>query len=440
MQNNRFWPLASHYPIHVLALPPAKTFDPAQRQLMQNVIHHANAARALQDLPQTQNADLRATLHQQMSDDLAQLAETFDDTDTQTALKLRAECLADASLKPQCTATIAQLYEQELVCTAGLMSTWVGKSTQEYESAFFAKPNAELQRISDGIDHHMPEALAYLKAQVDPHLITTAVCTYRITDLIAIGGEANQFPKHFAYFLPEDEGVKYAHEKRTIVFANTYQALFEKISLNYLDKTTLAQHLPHSDKFIHYLIAWFRGHDIGHSIIRPETSFGQMSRIDRWASMSIQECLADVFGLLMCQTPAIKEALSLTEEEMVSVYMLELLRYLRRGPCDFPDASSAFIQLLYLIEKGTVRLSVTGEVDVHMPSFITTMTSLAQTLSHCVLTNDEASITAFIKHYCPRHNASQVRDIMLSLGISNETLDYYQPLMEETLTMEEALT
>ena len=57
------------------------------------------------------------------------------------------------------------------------------------------------------------------------------VFAMQVTDLIAMGGEANAFPKHFAYFLPEDEGAGYGEVfNKTILFRNVYGLRYEHIS------------------------------------------------------------------------------------------------------------------------------------------------------------------------------------------------------------------
>ena len=52
----------------------------------------------------------------------------------------------------------------------------------------------------------------------------------QITDLIAMGGESNAFPKHFCYFLPEDEGAGFGKDgNKTILFRNVYGLRYEQI-------------------------------------------------------------------------------------------------------------------------------------------------------------------------------------------------------------------
>jgi len=169
---------------------------------------------------------------------------------------------------------------------------------------------------------------------------------YKIVYLFAIAGEANSYPKHFAYFFPKEEGVKYAPQKRTIVFANTYLNLFERFAQTQASLFGWQQNvIQKSSICARHLIAWFRGHDLGHSIFIEKMRFGSLSKLNRWGSMAIQKALADVFGLLMCLTEDSRQALQLDETLQLRMYLLAMLRYLRRGPYDYPDTGAAYIQL-----------------------------------------------------------------------------------------------
>jgi len=80
------------------------------------------------------------------------------------------------------------------------------------------------------VDDLFSDNLALLQRQIDERLIALLGCRYKIVDLFAIAGEANSYPKHFAYFYLVDEGIKYAPQKRIVAFANTYLNLFERFA------------------------------------------------------------------------------------------------------------------------------------------------------------------------------------------------------------------
>tara|TARA_R100000306_G_scaffold62381_1_gene69189 strand:- start:4298 stop:4969 length:672 start_codon:yes stop_codon:yes gene_type:complete len=214
-------------------------------------------------------------------------------------------------------------------------------------------------------------------------------------DLFAAAGESNLYPKHFAYFMPEDEGIKYAEHKRTIVFSNVYSQLFTRIALKQLNMFGWKRsNLPDDKELSQYLIGWFRGHDLGHSIVSQNTSFKNLSKLDRWGSMVVQEALADVFGLLICSSHRITDELQLDKETLSRVYLLEMLRYLRRGPCDFPDAGAAYIQFKFLLEVECLTLHDNGEISADLDKLYRSITLLAGTWSKTY------STVTLIAHFC----------------------------------------
>jgi len=321
--------------------------------------------------------------------------------------------------------------EKELVCYSGAMSTWVGKSKELFYSTFYATPNENLQNVSNVVDEHIDEAVLTLKNNVNPELKCLPFCGYKIVDLFASSGEANLYPKHFAYFMPEDEGVKYAGAKRTIVFANVYSALFDNISTQRLAVYGwVDSDLPSTNNISTYLIAWFRGHDLGHSIVTPATSFRALSKCDRWGSMVLQEALADIFGLLICTTSSIVNELKLDKEKLARVYLLEMLRYLRRGPYDFPDAGAAYVQLKFFIESGCLELNSKGEIHADLAGFYPAVLRLAGHLSENILQGNIESAELFIRSYCPHHDVENCTNIMAKIGVITDTLEYEQRIRE----------
>lgn len=137
----------------------------------------------------------------------------MSDKDSKQALEWRARTFDDAETKRELCEKIAQMDEQEMVCYSGAMSTWIGKSKELFYSTFYATPNDNLQYVSNVLDENINTCLEALREDVSPELTCLPFCSYKIVDLFASSGEANLYPKHFAYFMPEDEGVKYAGDR-----------------------------------------------------------------------------------------------------------------------------------------------------------------------------------------------------------------------------------
>ncbi|MFP3442683.1 hypothetical protein R0K18_33605, partial [Pantoea sp. SIMBA_133] len=77
--------------------------------------------------------------------------------------------------------------------------------------------------------------------------------------------------------------------------------------------------------------------------------------------------------------------LKLNKEKLARVYLLEMLRYLRRGPCDFPDAGAAYVQLKFFIESGCLELKSNGEIHADLAGFYPAVLRLAGHLTENIL-------------------------------------------------------
>lgn len=428
-----FWPAADSYHIHMMDIPLPDSLSPAALDLIHQATRLAEAASHIHPISTRTGSTLLQSVEEKLSIICFKLAQEFDDPDTCKALQLRAEILSDTSTAKELLPQIAGLDEQELVQGIGYMSTWVGKSRTQHYSAWFGLPDRGLQEVSDVVDELFPDNLCWLQNHIDQRLVALPGCRYKIVDLFAIAGEANSYPKHFAYFFPEDEGVKYASQKRTIVFANTYLNLFERFARSQAPLLGW-QHdaIPESALCARHLIAWFRGHDLGHSVVLEKMMFGKLSKQDRWGSMVVQEALADVFGLLMCLTEPSRQALQLNETLQLKIFLLEMLRYLRRGPCDYPDAGAAYIQLKWLTEHRCLNWSGTYYV-VDLSTVQPALTALATAMTHSVLQGDTEAALAFLQRYSPHHQREEADLLLNRLGKTVDMIEYDQKIKGFTL-------
>lgn len=423
MFTTSFWPAAAAYQVSMMDLDAPDHLNP---KALQTIHYCLRLTEAINQLEAACESRLLDALREEMSIQCFRLAPMFDCPDTRRGLFLRAEILADDSCGKTVLPQIAGLNEQQLVLGIGSTSTWVGKSKQSFYSSWFGEPAPVLQEISDVMDSLFPESLLYLQKEIAADLLAMPGCAYKIINLFGIAGEANTYPKHFAYFFPEDEGLKYSPVKRTVVFANTYLQLFELFSRTEAVKMGWAEDmLPESHVCQRYLIAWFRGHDLGHSLVRNENVFPKLSKIDRWGSMMVQEALADQFGLLMCLTPQVAEGLQLDRTVLARIYFLEMLRYLRRGPSSYPDAGAAWIQFNYLREHGCIELKA-ETIDFHPELFFTQMAGLTRLMSEELLGGDTERALAFMLQHCPHTNPEDVDVLMARLGTTNDMIEYNQ--------------
>jgi hypothetical protein len=209
----------------------------------------------------------------------------------------------------------------------------------------------------------------------------------RVTDMVACGGEANAYPKHFAYFLPEDEAVpgEPGQRKKTIVFRNAYRDRFTVIS------EPLGQAIfsgPERDPNVaveRALLSWFRGHDIGHTATLPTTDYGWRLDLGHEPFMMMQEAVADVYGLLLALTPSWLSLAGLSAVDVADVFLAELLHYLRRGPWLWGDAGAAYLELSWLLAEGHLKLESDGRVKWELESLHEGVRSLAREMATAVL-------------------------------------------------------
>ena len=145
-----------------------------------------------------------------------------------------------------------------------------------------------LNAVIAAVDTRTAETEAFLRDLVDPRLELQSPPAIKFTRLMFCGGEANLYPKHFAYFLPEDEGIKHAPRKKTLVLVNVYREMYRRVSEPFSRHVVADPVEGDPDAIDLQLTLWFRGHDTGHGVRLPETDFTAMRCEGRWLSMVMQ--------------------------------------------------------------------------------------------------------------------------------------------------------
>lgn len=325
-----------------------------------------------------------------------------------TVLRLRAASLLGEGHAQAAIAQIAAT-DDPLILLCGPLSTWNGKSKNYLHGVVASVPVKRLNDLITRADSFLAANLRYLRTLPGlSALELDYVPPFVVTDLIACGGEANTYPKQFAYFLPEDEGVKGATSMKSVVYANLYQTRFHQVSLPLAEETLVPFQLDGLTMYRSQrdLLLWFRGHDIGHSFRLPETDYGRLQAVGLENMWMLQEAIADVMGYLMVANGPWWHAFQLDRTECSAVFLAELLRYIRRGPTWFPDSGAGFIELSYLLSHGYVSLISEGEQLVWNPDqFYDGMLALAGELVNVVLRADVERATEFLaKHsFHPNH-------------------------------------
>jgi plasmid stabilization system protein ParE len=308
--------------------------------------------------------------------------------------RMRAAAFLEGGSHAEAAIREGGLYESApLTVLCGPQCTWRLKTPAPLHTVVAAAGNARYDELVRALDDAAGDAAARLREELGlAELHLDFSYPMRVTDMIACGGEANAYPKHFAYFLPEDEAVPGVpgQRKKTIVFRNAYRDRYEVIS------RPLGEAIfdgPRGDANVPVegaLLAWFRGHDIGHSAALPSTDYRWRLDLGHEPFMMIQEALADVYGLLLALTPTWLSLSGLSPVDVADTFLGELLHYLRRGPWLYGDAGAAYLELSYLATNDFLQIAADGRVTWDPERLHEGIRALARELAETVLAPRDA--------------------------------------------------
>ncbi len=309
--------------------------------------------------------------------------------ETSEILRMRAGAFLEGGSHREASIREAELYEsQPLTVLCGPLCTWRLKTRTPLHTVVAATNCDTYDTLVASLDRNLDNAAVELRRELDlPDLQLDSSYPMRVTDMIACGGEANAYPKHFAYFLPEDEAVPDSPEqrKKTIVFRNAYRERYSVISRPLGESLLEGPISAPSGPAEGPLLVWFRGHDIGHSASLPSTDYGWRLDLGHEPFMMIQEALADVYGYLLGLTPAWLAQSGVSATDVSVTFLGELLHYLRRGPWLHGDAGAAYLELSYLAANGFVTVDSSGRILWDTERLHEGMRALARELASTVL-------------------------------------------------------
>ncbi|AEJ43729.1 hypothetical protein [Alicyclobacillus acidocaldarius] len=379
----------------------------------------ANAIRALENLPDELSEQVIHQMRLSASVEIMHLAQHIKDAGDRKQLERLAGALSGVNDEKTVYTEMSEYMERELFLLLGKLSTWIKKSTQYFHSFLAAIPDERRTQMIAMADAAFSDSiLPSLRRHTHSELGISSIPLYLVCNLIACGGEASRFPKHFSYFLPEDQNVKRARIKKTVVFANLYKHRFEMVTIplyrRFIVGLTDISKLD-LETATDALVMWLRGHDIGHSIVLPTTSYKVVGQVGRWNSMSLQEAIADSYGILL-STSAEWSALSkCSSDVLASLFLAELLRYLRKGPYWFPDSSAALMELSFLVKNRYVLIDQDLKLRADSQTLLNGMLHLTQVLTSCVLKSRVGEITEFLNEYYFSSYENKINEFVSSL-------------------------
>lgn len=329
---------------------------------------------------------------------LRRLAEHLPSEVDKHALMLRADAV-EHGYEDHILKDLAAL-EEDVTVVAGQVSTWYGKDLRGLPTAFACRRDEQRQADVARALELLPDVTDYL-SRLHPDLGIGDLPAFGAAQLFFMAGEGNLHPKHIAYFLPEDEGVKHSPFKKTYYFANTHRTLVRNASaplaaeLLGLDVTLE----PDDVRFAAVPTLGVLSHEIGHFVQRPATSYKELNAADRWASVVLQEVAADVFGVLAL-ADVWAERLGIARGDVIAYYLAECLRYVSRGLGHFPDSDGMFLQLNYFTQVGALRWDGSRLVGDH-GAVVAGLRSLGRVLADFLLAGDADLAVKLHRSYGP---------------------------------------
>ncbi|MCY1079434.1 class I SAM-dependent methyltransferase [Archangium lansingense] len=332
---------------------------------------------------------------------LHRIAKLLPNATDRRALELRAGAV-ERGYEDGTLSALAGL-DEDITFIAGNISTWYGKQTRGLPTAFGCVRDEERQAAVAKASEHMADVAAYVRS-LHTHLRLGEVPAFSATRLFFMAGEGNRHPKHIAYFLPEDEGVKHSPFKKTYHFTNTHHALLNTISLPLARRLLhLGTPIPSSSAALgHIPTLGVLAHEFGHFVHREGVTFAALNSAARWASVTLQEAAADVFGTLVL-AEVLAPALGIPPADVVTYHLAECLRYVDRGLGCFPDSDGMYLQLAYLVSFGALTLEpgaesrLVGDPEVVIAAF----RSLARVFADTLLAGDVERSIALHQAYGP---------------------------------------
>jgi hypothetical protein len=351
--HSAFWPPAEDYVISTLDLEAATPDlgDDFRRQLavLRSVIEREWLRAKKSHGSATEFGEPDA-----VTEALCSLGEFMATEGDRKALMLRAGAIEDGYSEADLEALKSVL--EVVTIVAGHISTWYGKHLGGMPTAFGCCSDDARQSLVAMALARKEDVSAYL-GSLYADLRLNDVPAFAPTQLFFMAGEGNLHPKHIAYFLPSDEGVRSSPFKKTYYFVNTHQKLLRDQSTaladRFLDVGVGFDAADQQSSEIPTLGVF--GHELGHSVFRPATSYKELNELDRWASVVLQEVAADVFGVLIL-TEVWAEQFDYEPAAAIAYYLAECLRYANRGLGHFPDSDGMYLQLSYLVDLGALAL------------------------------------------------------------------------------------
>lgn len=400
-----FWPLEDQHSIGHVSL---EVEPPSNRDevlpLLFRLAAQSDAMRSLQTAEgQAISQRSAAALLAGMADDMYELADMVDDSSA-TVIRVRADALAGKCSYQESTMRVAtEKLKPPLEVICGPLCTWRPKTRKPLHSFIAATRHQASTDLLDALDASLQEGLNEVRQELDaPALDISCVYRMNIADLIVSAGEAAAHPKHFTYFMPEDEGEEGVplEDQWTLTLRNVilyrFHLVTEPLAEALLDGPQRVADLA----FEAALLTAQRGHDLGHNLVLPETDYSWMARIGVEPFMTLQEVIANNYGFHLATSKPWMGIAGMSRMDVCATHIAELLGYMRRGPWYYGDAGSAYFELSYLAANGFVEIAPGGEVRWTEEGMLRGMAELGMIVTRSIVgAKDQHGARALMERY-----------------------------------------
>jgi hypothetical protein len=400
-----FWPASDQHSIgHVpLEVEPPSNQPEVLPQLFR-LAAKSDALRALQTADGgVVSEGTAAMLRGEIAADMYELAEMVDEMSA-GVIRIRADAMAGKCSFQESTMRVAEEKAKpplEVICAP--MCTWRPKTRKPLHSFVAATRHQGATELIDALDASLQVGLDRVRTELDaPGLDISCIYRMNIADLIMSAGEAAGHPKHFTYFMPEDEGEEGVplEDQWTLTLRNVllyrYFLITEPLAEELLDGPCRVA----DAEFEAALLTAQRGHDLGHNVILPETDYSWSAALGIEPFMALQEALANNLGFFLATSEPWLEIAGMSRLDVCATHIAELLGYMRRGPWYYGDAGSAYFELSYLALHGFVEIAPGGEIRWTEEGFVRGMTEMGIALTRATVgAKDKHPAKALMERY-----------------------------------------
>jgi len=401
-----FWPLDDPHGVsHVRLDGEAPANSERVMPLLLRLAAQSDAMRSLQTSDGVPvSRPIASALRGEMAEGMRELAELVDEGSAEV-IRMRAKVLAGSADHRETTVAIAgreALPALEVVC--GPMCTWRMKTREPLHSFVAAARDEDHQQLLGRFDAALDDAIGEVGEELEADGMRVSFpLPMNVTNLLASAGEAAGHPKHFAYFMPEDEGVDGMPppEQRTLYMRNVHLVRYSEITQP-LGEALLDGPMRSADVPVEAtLMPWIRGHDHGHNVVVASTDFDPWKdRLGTEPFCMLGEAYADVYGFLMTISDAWLGISGVSRLDMCATHIAEMLHYMRRGPQYFGDPGAAYLELGFLADNGFVEIDPEGGVRWSEEGFCRGMAALASALTDATVgAADERGSEQLIARY-----------------------------------------